>query len=387
MRKVDFKLLFTALTEFLDDEKNSNNIVGQELAIRLILERQSESYERQQVFDLLIAIIDRTKGSEAILPTASNGLELLIRRDNNLVLFGVGSDFVVNSLVGRPSEKVWRAIMSYMNGWDFRLLYALSLNPDIGAEIKAEVMKKLDAALDVALPTIRHKDESSYWRMRHWGVGVVPYCMTFAQRSKLTDSQRKEYKSYSADPDAFLFVLRTYALELIGWNADPNDKSVVEFLEGVIKDETGLYTAEHKAQAAASIKMLKERAVVKSGEMYSEKWIQAQVMDAWQKTEGVELKEAVKKLNLSISYEDALNEMNGNNVDEAEKPAIDRSEIKSTIQGGIDMNDIQISGADAQSGIQFDPAMMDRALNAKVDGFAAVVVSMTPVDNVLLLLK
>jgi hypothetical protein len=75
----------------------------------------------------------------------------------------------------------------------------------------------------------------------------------------------------------------------------------------------------------------------------------------------------------------------GSEVTNAQTSKRQVEQLEPNIYGGIDMNDININADGA--GVQFDPAVMDQLINGRVDGFSPVVVSFTPVDSLLPLLK
>ena len=60
--------------------------------------------------------------------------------------------------------------------------------------------------------------------------------------------------------------------------------------------------------------------------------------------------------------------------------------VKKPDLGGIDMKDIVISSADKSQTIQFDASMIEAMANKPVDGFVPVIISLTPVDDILPLL-
>jgi len=55
-------------------------------------------------------------------------------------------------------------------------------------------------------------------------------------------------------------------------------------------------------------------------------------------------------------------------------------------KGGIDMNNINVNRQGAGVDIQFDPAMMQEILNNGVDGFAPVIINLTPINSIMPLL-
>jgi hypothetical protein len=132
---------------------------------------------------------------------------------------------------------------------------------------------------------------------------------------------------------------RKWALRLIGEVAAIDNQDAVNYLNSVINDATGLYEWWHKEEARNGLNIFYAR-------------------------KGKATTTAMGVV--------------GAGIDAAMEP----SDL-----GGIDMNDIGISRNGAGSNVQFDAAKMEQILNMKIEGFVPVVVSLTPVDSVLLLLK
>jgi hypothetical protein len=137
---------------------------------------------------------------------------------------------------------------------------------------------------------------------------------------------------------------RKWALRLIGEVAALNDQEAVDYLKKVINDRTDLYEWWHRWEAQEGLGIFNARRV------------KAGLGMVGMAGSGIVLKSS----------------------DAAEK----RSDL-----GGIDMNDITVRQSGIGSDIQFNTAMIDRVLSMRVEGFAPVVISLTPVDSVLRLLK